>query len=64
MISGGVAAGKRSAASGIALQGPIDHLGHFVILIGAGPAWPELVVQTFQAAIQVTLSPLAHGHHP
>ena len=51
-----------AAISGLALQGPVDHLGHLVILIGARPPWPELVVQTLQAEIPVTLAPLAHGH--
>ena len=52
----------RAAVCGLALQGPIDHLGHFVILIGARPPWPELVVQTLQAEVPVTLAPLAYGH--
>jgi len=52
----------RAAVRGIALQSPIDHLGDLVILIGAGPPWPDLVVQVLQAEISVTLSPLTHGH--
>ena len=52
----------RAAVCGLALQGPVDHLRHLVILIGAGPSGPELVVQTLQAEIQVALAPLAHGH--
>lgn len=51
-----------AAVCGLALQGPVDHLGHLVILIGAGPPRPELVVQALQAEIPVTPAPLAYGH--
>ena len=48
--------------SGFDLQGPVDHLGPLVILIGAGPPRSEFVVQTLQTKIPVTLAPLGHGH--
>ncbi len=54
----------RAADCGLALQGPVDHLGHLVILMGAGPSGPELVVQILQAKLQVALPPLAHAHPP
>ncbi len=44
------------------LQRPVDHLRHLVVLIGAGPAGAELVVQTFQPQLPVALAPLADGH--
>ncbi len=45
------------------MQDPVDHLGHLVILIGAVPPRPELVVQTPQDEIPVTPAPLlAHDH--
>jgi len=52
----------RAAVCGLALQGPVDHLGHLVILIGAGPPWPEFVVQALQTELPVTPAPLAHSH--
>ena len=50
------------AVCGPALQCPVDHLGHLVILVGAGPPRLELVVQALQAKVPVTLAPLGHGH--
>ena len=47
----------RAAVSGHALQDPVHHLGLLFILIGAGSARSELVVQTLQAEIPVTLAP-------
>jgi hypothetical protein len=41
---------------------PVDHFSDLVILIGAGAPWPELIAQTLQAEIPVTLASLAHGH--
>lgn len=34
-----------AAIDRLALQGPVDHLSHLVVLVGAWPAGPELIVQ-------------------
>lgn len=47
---------------GLGLQGPVDHLGHRVILMGTRPARSELDMQAFKAELSVTLAPLADGH--
>ena len=58
----GASAPLSAAVCGLALQGSVDHLDHLVLLIGAGPPWPEFVVQALQAELPVTPAPLAHGH--
>lgn len=44
------------------MQGPVDHLGHRVVLIGTRPARTEPVMQGFKAELPVSLTPLAGGH--
>ena len=34
-----------AAIDRLALQGPVDHLSHLVVLVGAWPAGPEPIVQ-------------------
>ncbi len=46
----------------IGLQGPVDHFGHPVVLIGAGPTGEELAVETFQVEFSLALAPIADGH--
>lgn len=44
------------------LQSPVDHLRDLVVFVSARPARAELIIQTFQAELQVALAPLADGH--
>ena len=51
-----------TAIGWLGLQCPIDHIGHLVVLVSAGPTRVELVVQTLQAELSVTIAPLSDGH--
>jgi|694.fasta_scaffold03986_8 hypothetical protein len=51
-----------AAVGGRGLQCPVDHLGDGVVLVGARPARPQLVVQAFQTQFPVPLAPLTDGH--
>lgn len=56
------ARGPLGAADGwLGLQRPVDHLGHLVVIIGAGPARTQFVMQTLDAQIEVALPPFAYG---
>jgi hypothetical protein len=46
----------------LGLQRSVDHLSHRVVLVGARPAWTQLVVQAFQTQVSVPLALLADGH--
>lgn len=56
----GAAAPRRSAARVRAL--PLVLLAVVLVLIGAWPAGPELVMQAFQAPLQIALTPHANGY--
>ena len=51
-----------AAIGGFGLQSPVDHLGHCVVIVGARPAWTQLVMQALQTQFPVALAPLADGH--
>ncbi len=51
-----------AAVGWFGLQGPVDDLGHLVVLVGARTTGAELIVQTHQAEVSVALAPLADGH--
>lgn len=51
-----------AAIGWFALQGPVDHLRHRVVRIGARPAGSELIVQALQTQFSVALAPLTDGH--
>lgn len=44
------------------LESSVDHLRDLVVFVSARPARTELIMQTFQAELQVALAPLADGH--
>ena len=50
------------AIGGLGMQGPVDHLGDIIVLLGAGPAGSEFVVQAFQSQFPVALAQLSDGH--
>jgi hypothetical protein len=49
-----------AAVGELGLQRPVDHLGYRVVLISPWPAGPQLVMQPFDAQIEVELTPFAH----
>ena len=51
-----------AAVGGLGLQCPVDHLGDGVVLVGARPSRPQLVMQALQAQLSVPLAPLADSH--
>ena len=57
--------GSHAPVRGVGRLGPkggVDDLGDALVLVAAGPSGAQLVVQAFQAALEVAPAPFADGH--
>jgi hypothetical protein len=59
--SEGAGAPFGAAVAGIGLQRSVDHFGHLIVLIGAGTAGTQLVMQALNAELPVALSSFPYG---